>query len=244
MIDEWGRSSESVESFVERNMHPASPAFPKGLANGKEVLLSNNIPFLKIQGFEGIDWDVMYNEAKYFEKHYIPHRTHEPHAGWESLCLHGISSVHTEAPHVYGYPSSEDAPFKWTDVSEFCPQIKKFLNEQFDYKKFYRVRIMKLRPGGFIIPHKDSISESENHLGPINIALNNPKGCQFYMDGHGVLPFDQGTIMSLNLFNVHCVYNNSSEDRYHLIVHGKKGPSWSKRFYKSYLQFNGDLNDD
>ncbi len=237
MIDEWGISSEPVDWFTTRNFKPAGPIYPQNLLSSQDILGTSNIPFLPIVGFERVDWPQMHSEVKSLENHYVPHRAHESHRGWSSLCLHGLSSVHTEAHQRYGYKNIEDVPFVWTDIAKFCPTLVSFLKNQIDYEKFYRVRIMKLSAGGFIIPHKDSLSEEENRIGPINIALNNPKDCFFFMDQFGYLPFEQGTVMSLNLYNVHCVVNRSHEDRYHLIIHGKRSSEWSQRFYESYVRY-------
>ena len=46
--------------------------------------------------------------------------------------------------------------------------------------------------------------------------------CKFKMKGHkGFLPFSAGKSLLLDVGNTHAVYNNSSEDRDHIIVHGK-----------------------
>jgi hypothetical protein len=233
IINEYGISNESIESFVNRNNFPASPIYPQNLKSGQEVNRSNQISFLPIDWETEQDWQKMYQEAKKLAKHYIVHRNHENHKGWESLVIHGLSSVHTESPHTYGF-TNDDAPWRWTDVADYCPTIVDFFKNNFDYEKYYRVRIMKLKPGGYIIPHKDSLSEEENHIGPINLALNHPDGCKFMMDNIGILPWHPGRFIKLNLYNVHAVYNDSPEDRYHVIIHGVAGKSWPNRIYKNY----------
>ena len=237
MLNEWGISSEPVQDFAARNAFRARFDMPQGLSNSKEVIGSSRIPFLPIVGFENQSWEKMLKEVQALEPHFVPHRTKEPHKSWSSLCLHGMSSVHIDAPHKYGFSSHEEVPYRWTDISELCPTITQFLKEDLGYKKFFRVRIMRLGPGGYIIPHKDSLTEEENHLGPVNIALNNPEGCGFYMENIGQLPFSTGTVMSLNLYNVHCVYNQSNEPRYHIIVHGKKGSDWANYYFNSYQKW-------
>lgn len=233
MISEYGISSEKIENFAERNNYAAAPAFPQDLTTGKEVNFSNKIDFLPIDWESVLDIDTMFHEASKLEKHYVPHRKHESHSGWSSLVIHGISSVHTESSHTYGY-TDETAPWRWTDVADLCPTITNFFKSQFDYDRYFRIRIMKLAPGGFIIPHKDSLKENENHIGPINFALNNPEGCNFYMDNVGILPWKPGRMIKLNLFNIHAVWNRSKENRYHIIVHGHAGKSWSDRIFRNY----------
>lgn len=233
-ITEWGVSNEPPEIFAERNKFPAKPKYPQNLKTSREIHMSDQLDFLPITGFEDADWEKMLWEAKRLEKHYVPHRHHESHSGWSSLCIHGLSSVHTESHHTYGYNDRKDAPYRWTDVADWCPTIKDFFENRFDYKQYDRIRIMKLSPGGWIIPHRDSITLDENHIGPTNIALNNPEECHFYMDEIGYLPWEQGRIIKLNLYNIHCVYNWSNEDRYHIIAHGRLGDGWNKRIEESY----------
>jgi hypothetical protein len=232
-ILEYGMSTEDIESFKKRNNYDAKPVYPQGLSNGRLVGMHPDIPFLPIDWETEQDWVEMHNEAKKLSKHFVPHRTHEAHSGWSSLCIHGITSVHTESPHTYGY-NNDNAPWKWTDVAGVCPTITNFFKTQFDYGVYYRIRIMKVAPGGYVLPHRDTIDLRESHIGPTNLALNNPEGCDFFMDGIGKLPWKQGRAIKLNLYNVHAVYNNSDEDRYHIIIHGRYGHSWENRIFNNY----------
>lgn len=205
--------------------------------NKKNIHNLNHLPFLPIAGFDKINFDQMLNEAINLKNLFVEHRPKDG-CGWKSLCIHGLSSVHTDHHNYYGYENRDKAPYKWTDLSNFCPTIVNFFKKDFDYKIYDRIRIMKLEPGGYIMPHQDVFDKSEQHLGPINISLNNPDKCKFYMENIGYLPFNNKKIIMLNLYNIHWVYNESDEARYHLIVHGKKGESWSKRITKSFEQLD------
>ena len=90
MINDWGISSEPIEEFVKRNQFNISPTFPQNLKDGREVHFNNSIDFLPIIGFENEDWEAMHQEARNLEKHYVPHRHHESHKGWASLCIHAL----------------------------------------------------------------------------------------------------------------------------------------------------------
>jgi hypothetical protein len=235
-LNEYGLSSEPIDQFVARNRFPAEQKvkYPQNLTTGQEVNRCPDIPFLPIDDWlDTEDWPKMLEEAQRLSKHYVPHRNHENHQGWSSLCVHGLSSVHTESSHTYGFKDA-DAPWRWTDIADWCPTIAEFFKNKFDYSKYFRIRIMKLAPGGYIVPHRDSIVQEENHIGPINVALNNPEGAEFYMDGHGYLPWVQGRAIKLNLYNVHSVFNHSKEDRYHIIVHGHMGNGWTNRILNNY----------
>lgn len=233
IINDYGVSKEPIESFCSRNHYPAKVKYPQHFTTGREVNKAPEIPFLPIDWETEQDWERMYAEAKALHKHYVHHRSHESHQGWSSLCIHGLSSVHTESSHTYGF-NDDNAPWRWTDVSDWCPTITKFFQEEFDYTDYFRIRIMKLSPGGYVIPHKDSLTQDQNHIGPINLALNHPEDCRFYMDNIGYLPWKAGRAIKLNLYNVHAVYNHSREDRYHVIIHGKVGKSWDQRILNNY----------
>lgn len=233
-VNDYGISNEPVADFMQRNNYPANKTYPQNLTSGLEIHKSDKLAFLPIEDWKDTaDWDQMLFEAERLERHYVPHRRHESHQGWSSLCIHGLSSVHTESTHTYGM-TDDDAPWRWTDVADWCPTITDFFKSQFDYTKYYRLRIMKLEPGGWIMPHRDSTELSENHVGPTNVAINNPDGCNFAMDGVGNLPWEPGVAIKLNLYNVHSVYNNSKKNRYHMIVHGHLGKSWPNRMLTNY----------
>ena len=224
-----------MKKFIQENNYPALLNKDPKVENVIDLMSRNSIPFLPIIDFENADWNSMYKEAKNLSKLYVHHRAGASQ-GWQSLCIHGLSSVHTDHHPYYGFPDRETAPYRWTDIADWCPTITKFFKQTFDYDQYARIRIMKLCAGGYIHPHQDVEDITEARLGPINIALNNPDECKFYMKDIGYLPFKQGRVIKLNLYNQHCVMNNSDQDRYHLIVHGKAGKSWRERIWNSYLQ--------
>jgi len=84
------------------------------------------------------------------------------------------------------------------------------------------VRIMKVAPGGYIMPHNDTPDggDYKRLLGPMNIALTQPIGCEFVMEGIGLLPFRPGKGFIIDIGHKHCIINKSNKNRYHVIVHG------------------------
>jgi hypothetical protein len=151
--------------------------------------------------------------------------------------LHGISSVHTENHDRYGFADRESAGYSYTDISRFCPVSTAFFRDIFGYDSYDRVRFMLLEPGGYILPHADV---DWKHLGPINIALNNPSSCVFAMEDWGLIPFSAGTANMLAVGYKHAVYNNSNEDRYHIIVHGARNAAWTDYMLNSYKALADD----
>jgi len=178
----------------------------------------------------------MHEEAKAVRDLFVSHRYDDSagantHKGWNSLCIHGISSQYTNHYTSYGYKSNEETPYKWTEISERCPITTKFLKETYPIEEFYRVRFMLLEAGGYILPHVDM---EKNILSPVNLALNTPKECIFKMENDGIVPLETGKMVMLNVSNTHAIWNKSSEDRYHMIIHGKQNEAFRALGKKSY----------
>ena len=173
-------------------------------------------PFLQIDFKD--DFEKMHQECIENDHFFVGHRQKDKHLsysheGWAALTLHGIRPDATEHFDQYGL---SEADYKWTEVCKYFPTCTKFL-KRLGYKNYDRVRIMRLAPGGYIMPHSDGEGRI---FGPLNIAINNPEGCNFYFKDWGKVPFKQGTGFFLDIGNIHAVYNDSDEPRYHFIVHG------------------------
>jgi hypothetical protein len=168
------------------------------------------------------DTELLLEECVSVDHLFFNHRSQDKksgygHSGWQSLTLHGIDKHKTEHYTKYGFNSLEEANYHWTDVCELVPNLHKFLSS-LPYKLFERVRIMRLAPNGYIMPHTDN--NHKRAFSPLNIAINNPQGCHFVFKDKGIVPFEAGTGMILDVGREHIVFNNSEETRYHVIVHG------------------------
>lgn len=162
-------------------------------------------------------YDEMLNEARSLAHKFVPHREGDyMHSGWESLCIRGISPTHTEWHGAYGYKKADDVPYVWTDIA---PITQTWFENHWPIptKKFYRIRFMKLKAGGYVDWHSDK--PTTGYLGPVNMALNNPPGCLFSFEGGETVPFMDGTAFQLDIGYKHMVANISGTDRYHIIVH-------------------------
>jgi Aspartyl/Asparaginyl beta-hydroxylase len=193
--------------------------------------IRRSLGYLTLQLPFDIPHQAMLAEAKKLREFFVAHRSGGEHRGWRSLCLHGISSVHTENHDRYGFANRESAGYDYTDISRFCPVSTAFFRDVLGYDSYDRVRFMLLEPGGYILPHEDV---DWKQLGPINIALNNPVGCEFAMEHWGLVPFSEGTANMLAVGHRHAVFNNSNEDRYHIIVHGTRANQWQNYILDSY----------
>lgn len=154
-------------------------------------------------------------EIKNIEEYFVDHRNdYNTNAGWQSFCLHGKSYDSTREDEFY----NDERPKVWTKEAEkFMPATVNFFKHSWPCTQYSRLRIMKLSPGAIIEVHQDDPSPGK--LSPINIAITQPKNCNFYIEGHGIVPFKEGKAFWLNVGLRHCVINNSNEYRYHIIVH-------------------------
>ena len=173
------------------------------------------------------DFDVgaALGECKAVDDLFFDHRTEDRtggygHQGWQSLTLHGIDKHKTKHFVHYGFECFDEAGYHWTEVCDQTPTLCRFL-KSLPYVRFHRVRIMRLAPGGYVMPHRDGEGRA---FGPLNIAINSPARCFFVFEGKGVVPFEPGLGMVLDVARTHAVINKSDEVRYHIIVHGEYSP--------------------
>lgn len=162
-------------------------------------------------------------ELQSIDHHFVEHRAKDKvhsygHAGWFSLTLHGSDPYQTEHWDRYGFKSLEEANYHWTKVCDILlPTTSKFV-KSLPFADHGRVRIMRLAPGGHIMPHRDGAGRI---FGPYNFALTNPPGCKFVVEGAGVVPFKPGLGFFVDIGKLHALHNDSDLPRYHLIVHGR-----------------------
>jgi hypothetical protein len=174
------------------------------------------------------DAQQLLEECQSVEDLYIDHRANDKrgsygHRGWRSLTLHGIDKHKTEHYVQYGFTTLEEAGYHWTDACDRLPLLTEFI-KSLPFKLVDRVRIMRLAPGGYIMPHSDN--KFERAFSPLNIAINNPVDCDFVFKDGGIVPFVAGTGMILDVGREHCVINKSNEVRYHVIAHGHYAPEF------------------
>jgi hypothetical protein len=213
--------------FVKSNKISKKSSAPSLESQDFEWITQHSgIPWLKLS--VQIPYEDILREIKNNVEFLVEHRDdYGEHEGWKSFCIHG-KTLHT-TQHC-----TDDRPFVWIpEVVEQMPvTVNYFKSWNLD---FNRLRVMALEPGGFISVHRD---EKTPFLGPINIALTQPVGCDFVMEGWGAVPFTAGDAFMLDISNLHAVVNNSNETRYHIIAHYNNSQSteFRKMVEESYHQ--------
>lgn len=144
----------------------------------------------------------------------VAHREeYSEHQGWESFCIHGRAYNMTREDEHY----HSDLPYHWTqEACNLMPNTVKYFQTAWPGSVFRRIRVMRLAAGGYISIHSDS---DRPGLGPINIAITQPTHCAFVMENFGTVPFQPGRAVWLDVSNRHTVFNDSDQDRWHIIVH-------------------------
>jgi hypothetical protein len=171
----------------------------------------SGLPWLQL-GVE-IPFKEILNELESIQSLLVSHRDgYGEHSGWKSFCIHGKSFDATREDEHY----NDSRPHIWT------PEAKQYLPKTVEYFikwpsfDFTRLRVMLLEPGGYVSIHSDS---NKSALMPVNIAITQPLECNFVMKDHGTVPFSAGSAFWLDVSNMHTVFNNSDQLRWHIIVH-------------------------
>ena len=222
-----------LDNFFQTNQFKTFTHIPVQGVTADWIMHNSKIPYLPL--LLDAPYSEMLNEARALDELYVQHRGTDSN-GWASLSVHGITSQHTD--HYQTYPEYADldnnsVPYCWTEVSDRCPATTAYFKNVFPYDVYHRVRFMRLSPGGYIVPHNDS---TDLGLRAINISLNNPRHCDFVFDNIGCVPFrNTGSTILLANGYTHAVWNRSTEDRYHIIVHGySTTDSFNDVLVKSY----------
>jgi hypothetical protein len=158
--------------------------------------------------------DVILDEIVKIKSMLVDHRdNYGEHQGWKSFCIHGKSYDATREDSYY----NDNRVLDWTaEAKKHLPRTVEFFMNSWPAFSYSRLRVMLLEPGGYISPHSD---RPESGLGPINIAITQPENCFFAVDRVGCIPFTPGNAFWLDISKIHTVKNQSSQDRWHIIVH-------------------------
>lgn len=180
---------------------------------GREYFVSD-AKYLKID--LPVPHEQMHAEASALRSKFIEYRSKDAN-GWHSLPIIGKSATEPNSWQSYFSSAKEAAPYMtWTEIADQCPVTVNWLTSVYPSNSYARVRFMLLESGGKIDFHKDT---EHMVLGAVNVAITNPKGCAWHWRDGDSLEFVPGDAYSMNLGYEHSIINNSSEDRYHLIVH-------------------------
>jgi hypothetical protein len=212
-----------------KNLTPKFSLIPDNVDTVQWVLSYSGAPWIDMQ--IPFPRNAILAEARSLKHEFVKHRNTDGH-GWSSLTIHGTDKTHTMSPRAYGLGESFDL-YRWTEIENSCPNTVEFL-KSLPGIKFARVRFMLLEPNGYILPHQDNMHNYP--AAAMNISLNHPDNCFLVSEGHGAVPFsNNGSTIFFNNYYQHAAVNLSSEDRFHIIIHGIFDFSyWGEQLVRCY----------
>ena len=125
---------------------------------------------------------------------------------------------------IFGKQCNGKASFSDTD-NYFTDEARTYLPTIVDYyenvfpQNYTAIRLASLKAGGSILPHIDNKQKGFFTPGrsSFNTAINMPKGVVWNI-GKTTIPFRAGESNAIDFSIEHSVINNSTEDRYHLLI--------------------------
>lgn len=146
--------------------------------------------------------------------------------GWTNL---GIYSRGAEDPGDYHGPVTGNND--WTDLAkQLLPGTVEYFQKTWPHQEFYKIRLLGLEPGGVIGLHSDDCHGLDN----INIAIDHPFGCEFGVEGGGIVPFVNGSVFMINVGRRHAVINPTPYLRLHITIYQKHDTRMLKLIEQSY----------
>jgi len=143
---------------------------------------------------------------------------------WDQYSIRGVSSYINYDTHLLFRPENSLGTARTKTKSIAFPTHKTFptFMEFFDTHKdkygWDKPEIRKLDAGGMISPHIHKWWPGVPSPYLYNMSINHPEGCLFGIKPGGKVPYNSGDVMKIRVWNEHCVWNNSKEDRYHAIL--------------------------
>lgn len=154
--------------------------------------------------------------------------------GWSNFSMFGVP---LEDQGDWGHDRA-DSSMAWTpEALELMPRTVEYFDQVWPHKRFWRMRLLGLKPGGVIGVHNDHCAGMEN----INIGIDHPDQCEFYLEGSGRIPFANGKCFALDAGRRHAVINNSDQLRLHLVIHQTDNEQFEKLIVDSYKDYTKSL---
>ena len=135
--------------------------------------------------------------------------------GWDVLPLR-CQRVHAEAhPVLQGFAIANGEDWQDLPVLITCPAIKAFLQTLKCPLK--SVRLMRLKAGAEIKPHRDHGLSLEYGEARLHLPLQTSTKIRFLVNGQDV-PMREGELWYINADQIHAVQNLGDEDRINLVI--------------------------
>jgi len=158
------------------------------------------------------------------EKYKLKNNVDHTDSKWKLITLYGVSTEIIEEASNYNINNKQE--FKWTDAGNKCPVHKKFIEDNFNLGNNFYIKYAVLEPGGYTLPHSDmgnfNVGDKDYNPGSefyaLTFMIKNAPGNIFKFNNYGNIPIKEGKGFLLNVDHIHCTYNRSSENRYHMMI--------------------------
>lgn len=218
------------------NCRPAQPPYHLN-ADFDWIQAQSGLPWIQLS--INVPYDTISQELSGIESLMTTHRDqYSDTQGWKSFCIHGKSYNATREDSYY----NDKRPYVWTpEAEQLMPKTTEYFKNIWPALQYHRLRVMLLEPGGYIGIHRDS---EISQLSAINLAITQPKNCEFIFEHHGPIPFTQGSAFWLDISNNHTVFNHSDTPRWHIIIHQKYNTEFKDLVVKSYKNMYNSINEN
>ena len=154
--------------------------------------------------------------AQLMQQPWVDHVNRKDYSGgWDVLPLR-CQRVHVDAhPVLQGFAIANGEDWQDLPVLITCPAIKAFLQTLKCPLK--SVRLMRLKAGAEIKPHRDYGLSLEYGEARLHLPLQTSTKIRFLVNGQDV-PMREGELWYINADQIHAVQNLGDEDRINLVI--------------------------
>ncbi len=155
---------------------------------------------------------------------WIPHFNTEGYDGdWQAIPLYAPGG---DPNNIYAISIEGQLP-EPTPLVKMCPYIQSILQ---NFKcPLISVRVLRLRPGSYIKPHRDHKLGYEDGCFRIHVPIKTNPQVEFMLGGD-LLRMQAGECWYTNVNCVHSVVNKGTTDRVHLVFDGQRN-AWSDELF-------------
>ncbi len=134
---------------------------------------------------------------------------------WTAIALIASSQTDPDDPQSLRYRGETSGP---TAVLAECPYFQEVIGTF--RTEVHRARLMKLKPGADILPHRDYGEQRYSLIRGyirVHIPVRTHPDVHFFVSGKR-LPMTEGSAWYTNVCHLHAVRNDSDVDRVHLVL--------------------------
>ena len=194
-------------------------------------ILQEQLLLAYLELFPYLHLDVRFSASELLQEAIALKNEFNSHRDVHGWCALGLRTLFgdpqlTESEAKYDLSQHFATDYAFTDFAHKCPLTMAAIAQIVHIDKCKRIRFMRLAPGAMIPCHRDE-------FGPVALVTHLPLSyeaeCHFYvgLQANGSrnkntidIPFENGVATAVNVASYHAVRNESSSERYSIIVEG------------------------